>query len=418
MCELGAILLILSFTEKNFKHQENIWLTYSQQVAPPIPQPYHINWNGVMCSEIVTGTYGMTWIITGTRDNLSKIGEYHIATFDQSILERSDTRIKVQVTSKAAINSTENFPLDSTHLPSEVSPFLKATSEIQSKNPTIVQQAQELVNNTQTEAQAVIGILDWVRAKIIYDYTFSLPNDAVSVYNNRSGVCAGFSNLAVALLRAVGIPSRVQEGCALWALPSGGGHAWIEIYYPDVGWVPSEPQGWENFVYGNQVVSSNWWDWCGKSSTIVSSTNITEGQILQIPRTPYSDTIWMQVSSANVPAWDRNPLKVIPVSVNLMLPVENPIGDFSLQINNLNCYGEYWQVTTQASWLSPKNIEGFEKTGTALFTINATGMYTGFYTSPMTIRGSQATPRTIPVNMWLVDSVYSTYLPYVAKGIQ
>jgi len=244
---------------------------------------------GRMCASVVTGTFSAIWIFTNTSGALRNLEEYHTPTFDQDILSRSDTAVKVKITSKAVVDTNTAFPLDTAQLPSDIRKYLQPTSAQQSDNPAIVQEAKRLVEGAQMEAQAVVAILDWVRANIEYDYTFSLPVDAVSVYQNRSGVCAGFSNLAVALLRAAGIPARGQAGCALWALPSGGGHAWIEVYYPDVGWVPSDPQGDENFVNPNHWVIHNWWDWCGHPETTITYTEYIRGDALYSLRTSYSD---------------------------------------------------------------------------------------------------------------------------------
>jgi hypothetical protein len=71
----------------------------------------------------------------------------------------------------------------------------------------------------------------------------------------------GYSNLAVALLRAAGIPARVAHGYLppgyewgfskeYWGVKvnDGGFHAYLEIYYPDAGWVFSDAEHSHNFV--------------------------------------------------------------------------------------------------------------------------------------------------------------------------
>lgn len=247
LCTFVLILISSLSVQGKLSYEQNAWQKYREQVAAPVPPPNHVYWWGNMCSRVVTGTAGGTWIINGASGSLNDIQEYHAGSFDQWILSRTDANVTVKLVSKASLDTQAGFPLDAGDLPSEVLPYLQPTSQQQSDDPAIITQAQALVVGAEAEAQAVVSILDWVRANITYDHSFSLPVDAVSVYNNRSGFCAGFSNLAVALLRAVGIPARVQTGCGLWALPNGGGHAWIEVYYPDIGWVPSEPQRLENF---------------------------------------------------------------------------------------------------------------------------------------------------------------------------
>ena len=76
---------------------------------------------------------------------------------------------------------------------------------------------------------------------------------------NDDGV--GYSNLAVAMLRAAGIPARVAHGYLppgyewgfskeYWGVKvnDGGYHAYLEIYYPDTGWAFSDAEHSHNFV--------------------------------------------------------------------------------------------------------------------------------------------------------------------------
>ena len=66
------------------------------------------------------------------------------------------------------------------------------------------------------------------------------PQDAVSVQRRGRGRCSGRANLAVGLLRAVGIPARVVHGVLLeerrprW-------HRWGEAWLGPLGWLPFDP---------------------------------------------------------------------------------------------------------------------------------------------------------------------------------
>ncbi len=386
------------------------------QMAPPAPSPARLCWNGVMCSQVMTGTYAATWIIEGEADDLRSIEEYSTATYEQRILSRSNNRVEVRVISKANLDTRAVFPLEKNQLPATVLPYIEPDPHQQSDDPAIVRQGQILVQGAQSEAQAVVAILEWVRANIRYDWSYSLPVDAVSVYNNGSGICSGFSNLAVALLRSAGIPARVRRGCVTWYSPHGEGHAWIESYYPDVGWVPSEPQATANFVSAGQFAASQQLgDWCGKPSTLVTLVEQVAGEFLYSLSTPYPDMIWPYFHSAHVPAWDRHPLRVVPSSLSAMLPISNPMGSWSLQIENASCSLSDWRLTAEAQWLTPNLITG-SVAGTALFSIDATGMLTGSYSIPVTLYNSPREDwwplsRTIAADLWLVDRLHQTYLP-------
>jgi hypothetical protein len=63
------------------------------------------------------------------------------------------------------------------------------------------------------------------------------------------GYCQHFAGAAALLLRVAGVPTRVVVGFATgeavghdtWAVRDEDAHAWIEVYFPGVGWVPFNP---------------------------------------------------------------------------------------------------------------------------------------------------------------------------------
>ena len=417
----GALVAALAlFTGSAAQPSGNVNQDHMQQLAPPVPTPPpRLCWYGKMCASVVTGTYSATWVINSSGGGLNNIGEYHTATFDQKILSSSKTSVTVRVTSQGVLNTNAGFPFDTAQLPADVQPYLRPTSSQQSDNPIIVEQAQVLVRGARTEAQAAVAILDWVRANIVYDYTFSLPTDAVSVYQNRSGVCAGFSNLAVALLRAVGIPARDQLGCALWT-QHGGGHAWIEVYYPDVGWVPSEPQMEENFVSPNHLVASRWWDWCGESSTTLTYTQYTYGNLLYTLATSYGDDIWPVVDSASVPSWDRKPPQVEPNELTFLLQPDNVgVRQLSLEVNDNRCTDSpSWVAEASVPWITITPSSGITDTVVTV-SADAAGLSLGTHTGEIIVRtigGWGVFSRIVPVQLLVVERVHMVYLPLVLRN--
>lgn len=69
------------------------------------------------------------------------------------------------------------------------------------------------------------------------------------LFHTHAGYCQHFAGAAALLLRVAGIPSRVVVGFATgepighdtWAVRDEDAHAWIEVYFPGVGWVPFNP---------------------------------------------------------------------------------------------------------------------------------------------------------------------------------
>jgi transglutaminase-like putative cysteine protease len=121
--------------------------------------------------------------------------------------------------------------------------------------------AQTLASGARTEAEAVERILSAIASSVRYDTDRSRRQDPASVFATRRAHCVGFSELAVDLLRRVGIPTRTVQGI-LRARPGTDGyeaaiggvyHRWIEIYYPDRGFVFSDPSASINSVDSRYV---------------------------------------------------------------------------------------------------------------------------------------------------------------------
>jgi transglutaminase-like putative cysteine protease len=69
------------------------------------------------------------------------------------------------------------------------------------------------------------------------------------LFHTHAGYCQHFAGAAALILRVAGVPSRVIVGFATgeqvdqdtWAVRDEDAHAWIEVYFPGVGWVPFNP---------------------------------------------------------------------------------------------------------------------------------------------------------------------------------
>jgi peroxiredoxin len=138
------------------------------------------------------------------------------------------------------------FPVNPTLFSIDISPFLKPEALIQVDDPAIRGLAQELAAGSLCQMDAVVRILNWVQMNIRYGCPAggAFGADAVSTLRNRVGNCVNFANLAVALLRAVGIPSIPCGGFVADRPESAAGHAWIAVLYPENQWVEYESSYW------------------------------------------------------------------------------------------------------------------------------------------------------------------------------
>ncbi len=116
--------------------------------------------------------------------------------------------------------------------------------------------ARRLAAGSFRQSDAVRRVLLGLASRIAYDPDRLRRQDPAAVFASGRAHCVGFAELAVDLLRRAGIPARTVQGI-LRTQPGSDGyeaklggtyHRWIEVYYPDRGYVFSDPSSSVNGV--------------------------------------------------------------------------------------------------------------------------------------------------------------------------
>ncbi len=179
----------------------------------------------------------------------------------ENLRQNASVAITFNSVIKAGLYSMESsapFPLND--IPGEDALFLKSTPLVQSQDEEIMALSKKLTENAKTENDAVNAILNWVSDNV--KYTYNPPQyDAIYTLKSGKGNCQNLAHLSMAILRASGIPSRIAGGMGLkrqWKVPveggylvqdmGQGGHAWMEIFFPDLGWLSYDPQQSRQFT--------------------------------------------------------------------------------------------------------------------------------------------------------------------------
>jgi transglutaminase-like putative cysteine protease len=124
--------------------------------------------------------------------------------------------------------------------------------------------ARRLAAGSRTEVEAVRRILLGLVSRVAYDPDRLRRQDPAAVFVSGRAYCVGFAELAVDLLGRVGISARTVQG-VLKTEPGADGydpkirgvfHRWIEVYYPDRGYVFSDPSASINGVDARYVAFS------------------------------------------------------------------------------------------------------------------------------------------------------------------
>lgn len=107
--------------------------------------------------------------------------------------------------------------------------FLSNCSSIQVNDSRIKTLANNITKNKLLPYTKVLAIHDWIAENISYDYDslndgsyIEKDSSALGTLLNKRGVCQGYTNLSVALLRSINIPST-QLTCFSLGISSSGG---------------------------------------------------------------------------------------------------------------------------------------------------------------------------------------------------
>lgn len=160
------------------------------------------------------------------------------------------------------VPSSAPYPVQTGALPADVVLYLKPSEQVQSEDQSIQALSAELVKGVKTEGEAVTRIMYWIVDHLHYTLE-PAGYDALTTKREGKGNCQNYSHLTMALLRAAGIPARLVRGRTLgkswevdedngkrrWTAKWGEGrHAWLEVYYPDQGWLMYDSQAYHQFV--------------------------------------------------------------------------------------------------------------------------------------------------------------------------
>ncbi|NLI60781.1 MAG: transglutaminase domain-containing protein [Clostridiales bacterium] len=136
--------------------------------------------------------------------------------------------------------------------------------------------AFSIIQDANNPYERVIRIQSYLKENFSYtlDTPHTPPNrDFVDyfLFDLEEGYCTYFASAMAVMLRSVGIPTRYIEGFSMPKTPDGNdiykvrnsdGHAWVEVYFPNLGWLPFDPtpRFQEGSISQNQSMASGYED--------------------------------------------------------------------------------------------------------------------------------------------------------------
>lgn len=191
------------------------------------------NTNGGYRNNFYTPQNGL---VSGTIYLVHGAGTYTVTIYE-----------KVQGTERT-YSGVSAFTVENTDTRTDLQ-FLFPSRDVQSDNPEIINIAESITKGLASDYDRIRAVHDWVAKNIAYDieglnkgdYVY----DALGVLHARKSVCQGYADLSAALLRSVGVKTKIVHGVAVpYGIPdeirnnpeARPNHAWNEAY-ADGRWV-------------------------------------------------------------------------------------------------------------------------------------------------------------------------------------
>jgi transglutaminase-like putative cysteine protease len=133
--------------------------------------------------------------------------------------------------------------------PESIKKYLEPTSLIECNSQRIKSISDTLADFSKPLLHNIQRILKWVSTHVEYDQQLadkiskgeSNTQSAIETLERRKGTCSEYTNLFVAIMRSLGIPTKFITGIVI---EKGHvmHHAWAECYIEGVGWHGVDPQ--------------------------------------------------------------------------------------------------------------------------------------------------------------------------------
>jgi transglutaminase-like putative cysteine protease len=186
-----------------------------------------------------------TRLTTGARDNTRVTS---LGSFDPvGALREGES---YSVVSRVPNPSTRQLRSAGTDYPDRVeSRYLQLPG---SSTDRIRQKTDEITADAETPYAKATAIERWLEANKEYSLDVERPKGDVAesfIFEMDEGYCTYYATAMVSMLRSQGVPARFAVGYTSgqrvsedeWVVRGLDSHAWVEVYFPDVGWVQFDP---------------------------------------------------------------------------------------------------------------------------------------------------------------------------------
>jgi transglutaminase-like putative cysteine protease len=163
----------------------------------------------------------------------------------------SGALVRYSVVSDVALPTADALQSEESTIPPEVRSMYLQMPRTDSRTLELARQVTAPYGTTYEKARAVESYL-----QTNYGYTLDLPpampEDPIAyfMFELRAGHCEFFASSMAVMLRAVGVPARLVNGflqgqyneiSGQYTVRASDAHTWVEVYFPQHGWVSFDP---------------------------------------------------------------------------------------------------------------------------------------------------------------------------------
>lgn len=181
----------------------------------------------------------------------SEAGNEHVAAIrSRFVLTLGDD---YQVTSRISMADVESLQTAPTSYPDWIEEtYLQVPEEI---TPETLALAEELTAGFTNPYDKALVVRDYLRENITYNDQIEAPPPDVepihyTLFESKEAYCTYYASAMAMMLRSQGIPTRIVNGYAQgdfdeetnsYRVRASNAHTWVEVFFPNFGWIQFEP---------------------------------------------------------------------------------------------------------------------------------------------------------------------------------
>jgi hypothetical protein len=219
-----------------------------------------------------------------TADNLGQPRRYYQMTWNAPKADKItvEQTMDVELTCFNTLYTSATLPYDDGVLKRFPNSLGADEKEgINPNNPALGPICDQITKRSHSAENTVEGVCDWINENIKFVKGQRTSDEALA---QRQGSCTPMSKLACSMLRRIGIPAEMVDAKFIG---KDSGHAFIEVYFPDAGWIFYDLSNWNRGYKSLDCLMTVGWSY--RSGTPGKTDWIDGYFCVETDAAPYSD---------------------------------------------------------------------------------------------------------------------------------